>query len=132
MIGLDTNVIVRVLIGDDPAQTDAAVELLGSLSAAEPGWISHVVLAETFWVLRRSFRVPTDEIVTALSRLVSANNVVSEQSDVVSSALRAAAAGADFADALIVHGARKAGARTTMTFDVAAASALDGMELLRA
>lgn len=132
MIGLDTNVIVRSLIGDDPTQTDAAVELLGSLTAAEPAWISHVVLAETFWVLRRSFRVPAEEICTALSRLVSANNVITEQPDVVSSALRSAAAGADFADALMVHSARKAGARATMTFDVRAAKAVDGMELLRA
>lgn len=132
MIGIDTNVIVRALIGDDQAQTGAAVELLESLTAAEPAWISHAVLAETFWVLRRSYGVPAEEIVTELSRLVSASNVITEHSDVVSASLTAAAAGADFADALVAHGARKAGARTTMTFDASAARALDGMELLQA
>lgn len=131
MIGIDTNVIVRSLVGDDPAQTGAAVKLMESLSATEPAWISHVVLAETFWVLRRIYRVPAAEIVTELSRLVSANNVITEQPDVVNASLLAAAAGADFADALIAYGARRAGARTVKTFDTGAAQTLDGMELLR-
>lgn len=130
MIGVDTNVIVRLLVADDPEQAAAAKRLFESFSPVAPGWISQVVLVETFWVLRRGYRLQTDAILGAIRALISADDVVAEQRDVVLAALDDAANGADFADALIARGAQRAGARTTMTFDPDAADALGGMELL--
>lgn len=133
MIGLDTNAVVRSLVADDDAAQTAAVRtLLGSLTTAQPGWIGCVVLAETFWVLRRAYRHTSEDIVRALTVLVHAENIVIEQRDVVVAALADASGGADFADALIARAARRAGAHETVTFDTRAARTLDGMRLLEA
>ena len=48
MAAVDTNVLVRLLVADDPAQTRRA---LAYLEARRPLWISAVVLVETVWVL---------------------------------------------------------------------------------
>lgn len=131
MIGLDTNVVVRALVtDDDPAQSTAVRDLLESLTSTRPGWISSVALAESFWVLRRVYRLAGADIARALSVLTQSENILVEQPAIVRSALMAAADGADLADALIALAARKAGGRVTMTFDRRAADTLDGMELL--
>ena len=58
MIGLDTNVLARYIMQDDPAQSEAASELIESrCSADEPGLVSSVVLCELVWVLGRGYRV---------------------------------------------------------------------------
>jgi predicted nucleic-acid-binding protein len=51
MIGLDTNIIVRYLTHDDPAQTTAAVRVTDSRSSDSPGFLSVIVIAELVWVL---------------------------------------------------------------------------------
>ena len=48
MAAVDTNVLVRLLVADDPAQTRRA---LAYLEARRPLWVSTVVLVETVWVL---------------------------------------------------------------------------------
>lgn len=132
MIGLDTNVVVRLLTADDPQQTEAARKLMSSLTPGQPGWISLVVLTETHWVLRRGYKHPADAIIAAFAELLASSEIVLEQPDIVAAALDSARQGADFADAVISFVARRAGAHTTMTFDARAARALDGMQLLEA
>lgn len=132
MIGLDTNVVVRVLVtDDDPVQSAAARGLLESLTPSRPGWISGIALAESFWVLRRSYRLGSADIARALSILTESEDILVEQPETVRAALAAAMDGADFADVLIALTARKAGSRVTMTFDRRAARDIDSMELLR-
>jgi len=53
MIAVDTNVLVRLLTGDDPAQTQRAVELF----AQESILIPKTVLLETEWVLRYRYEL---------------------------------------------------------------------------
>ncbi len=54
MIGLDTNVLVRYIVRDDPAQTALADRCVEDVCRGEqPGWVSHVVLAELAWALIR-------------------------------------------------------------------------------
>ena len=73
MIGLDTNVVVRALVADDDETQTAAVKaLFDTLTPTQPGWISCVVLAETFGVLRSAYEHPLDDIVRALNTLVRA------------------------------------------------------------
>ncbi|MGB7583868.1 MAG: PIN domain-containing protein, partial [Terriglobales bacterium] len=55
MIGLDTNVLVRYLTHDDPAQTAAAEKVMDSLTADSPGFLSLIVMAEVVWVLEVSY-----------------------------------------------------------------------------
>ncbi len=56
MIGLDTNVLVRFLVQDEPRQAARADSLMAQLSPTSPGYLSTVVLVETYWVLRSAYR----------------------------------------------------------------------------
>lgn len=62
MIGLDTNVLVRAITGDDAAQSKVAIHLLEGLTQAAPGVINCVVLAELDWTLSRGYGFRRDKI----------------------------------------------------------------------
>ncbi|HEY3973713.1 MAG TPA: type II toxin-antitoxin system VapC family toxin [Candidatus Sulfotelmatobacter sp.] len=131
MTGLDTNIIVRYVTQDDPAQTRTATKLIESLSAEEPGFIALVVVAELAWVLQTSYSSTRDEIVSVLESLLRAKTLVVERTDLVRQALRQFSAGrADFADYLVERCANAAGCERTFTFDKVAATDA-GMRLLR-
>jgi predicted nucleic-acid-binding protein len=124
MIALDTNVLIRVLVADDPKQTPLAERLLRQ--AAEEGehcFISDPVLCEAEWVLDRSYRVPRTEILAAFENLLARQTLFSFENPVlVRKALDAYQQGkADFSDFLIGAKAEARGARTTFTFDRALA-----------
>lgn len=131
MIGLDTNVLVRYLTQDDAGQAALANELIDQLTEAQPGYVTMIVLAETYWVLRRAYRVDHAEVTTALQGLVDSKEIVTERADTVRRALRRVADGADVADALIGELGVDAGCDHTVTFDRKAAKAA-GMKLLEA
>ena len=63
MIGLDTNILVRYFIKDDPEQTRLAVNLIYSLSLTEPGWIGLAIFMELDWVLNNVLKVKKDRMV---------------------------------------------------------------------
>jgi predicted nucleic-acid-binding protein len=130
MIGLDTNVLVRYFVKDDPLQTQAAENLLDSLSPEEPGWLGLIVLVELVWVLRFMYRFQRDGIARIVESLLRSLDVVVDQENVVHQALSLYRnSKADFADCLIAALARDAGCIKTVTFDrIAARDA--GMELL--
>jgi predicted nucleic-acid-binding protein len=129
LIGLDTNVLVRYLVQDDEAQAAAASEVIESLSATERGFVSLLALAETTWVLTRSYHLDRPAVAEIIDRLLGLPELVVERHDL---AVRAAAAlrdGADFSDALIERAGDEAGCAHTVTFD-RGASARAGMRLL--
>ena len=130
MIGLDTNVLVRYLVQDDAAQSAKATQFIErQLSPAEPGFISAVVMAETAWVLRRSYGWAGSELASILERILQADALVVEAEEQVSEAVAALKVGAgSFTDALIGALARKAGCSHTVTFDRKALR-LEGFEL---
>lgn len=124
MIALDTNVLVRVLVADDPVQTPAAERLLReALEAEESCFISDPVLCELEWVLDRFYRVPRAEILAAIESLLARSSLFSfEDVAVVRTALDRYQKGkADFSDFLIGAKAETREARTTFTFDRALA-----------
>ena len=129
MIGVDTNVLVRYLVKDDPQQSAAASALFASFSPESTGYLSVPVLVETFWVLRRAYKASHVEIAEVLVNLASSEELTVEHSDLVRQAARLAAEGFDFADTLIALIGRDAGCDYTATFDAQAAT-LRGMELL--
>ena len=130
MIGLDTNVVVRYLTHDDPAQTKAAIRVLDSLSQDSPGFLSLIVIAELVWVLEGSYRFKKNEIERVLDTLLRSKELVIERAEIVFQALRKfSASRADFADCLIERCGHAADCQSTVTFDQNAASA--GMKLLR-
>jgi predicted nucleic-acid-binding protein len=119
MISLDTNVLVRLLVADDPAQTRRAVALLERLDAdSQKAHVSEIVLCELVWVLARGYGHDRRRIAAALSLLIAARQLTFDAPDNVLRALRAYRAGkGDFADYLIREHARAAGCDALMTFD---------------
>ena len=96
MHAVDTNVLVRLITGDDVEQTKRVKVLF---SKAEI-FIPKTVLLETEWVLRRLYRINSTAIVSAFRKLGGLGNVEIEQSLVVAKALQFCEEGMDFADAL--------------------------------
>jgi predicted nucleic-acid-binding protein len=119
MIGLDTNILVRSLMQDDPAQASQATELIERrLSERNPGFISVVAMAETAWVLERAYRLAAPDVATAIERMLQAAEVVVEYEQEVFAAMIALKEGrGSFADALIGALGSKAGCSHTVTFD---------------
>ncbi len=129
MIGLDTNVVVRFVMRDDPEQTPLADEVMSSLTARHPGYLSLIVLAELWWVLGRSYGRSRADRCAVLIELLQTDELRVQSPESVQWALSQVADGADFADALIGALARDVGCRTTVTFDRQASSRA-GMALI--
>lgn len=131
MIGLDTNVLVRYLAQDDARQTPLASDLIESLTAEKPGFVSHVVLVETVWVLESCYSARAERIAQVVETLLHVESLVVDETDVVWRALRQfKQAGGDLADALVAALARRAGCDAVHTFDRGAAKRFD-MTLLQ-
>lgn len=131
MIGLDTNVLLRYVLGDDPKQTPLARRMMHSLSPADPGWISLATILEYVWVLKTRNRFRHQELAEALYQLLTRDSIVVEQADTVADALEIfSETRADFGDCLIAASARAAGCAKTVTFDEIAARDT-GMELIQ-
>jgi len=130
MIGLDTNVIIRYAMRDDPAQTAQADRLIEGFTAQDPGYISHVTLVEVWWVLTRTYKLKNADVASFLDSLLSAASLEVQKPDLVHKALRAVRTHrADFADALIAVVSTDDGCTEVKTFDVKAAQRA-GMTLL--
>jgi predicted nucleic-acid-binding protein len=122
MIGVDTNVLVRFLVKDDPAQFEKARKLIGrAASSGEPVLVSMLVLLETEWVLRSRYEFPKSQIVGALSALLETSEVTFEDEPGVEAALYTwKDSPADFADCLIGAHNVQLGCTATATFDTKA------------
>jgi len=122
MIGLDTNVLVRYIMQDDPKQSAKASALIESLQDDAPGFVSLVSVIELYWVLTSSYGLTNEQVKRALEGLLRTRQIIVDRADDVLRALRVFAAGkADFADCLIERTATLAGCSKTMTFDIKAA-----------
>jgi predicted nucleic-acid-binding protein len=129
MIGLDTNILVRYVTQDHVAQSAAAVKVIESLSPDSPGFLSLVVIAELVWVLHFSYRFKKAEIEHVVERLLRSKELVVEQAEITSQALRKfRVSPANFADCLIERCGHAANCQYVLTFDKNAAAA--GMRLL--
>ncbi|WP_067660720.1 PIN domain-containing protein [Nocardia harenae] len=117
MIGLDANVLIRYLTQDDPEQSARANAVIDGLTESDPGYVTMLVLAEIYWVLRRGYRQTPEAVTDVLLGLLDSAEIVVERADTVRQALRRAADGADFADALVEQLGKEAGCERTVTFD---------------
>ena len=130
MTGLDTNVLVRYVMQDDPRQSPRATRLIESFTADDPGFVPVVALIELVWVLSSSYSLDRAQVSAVVDTLLRSKELVVDQAALVTQALkRYGSGGADFADALIERQAAAAGCSATMTFDAGAAKA-DGMTLV--
>ena len=106
MIALDTNLLVRLLLGDDKRQHSRVVLLLaGTQDFTAPV----TAMLELVWVLEVN-GLATSDIVRGLNLLLGLPNFKPQQADAIRQALTAYAHGLDFADALhlaLSHGSQQ-------------------------
>ena len=126
MLALDTNVLVRLLVRDDARQAKAADRFV-----AKGAWISHLVLAETLWVLESVYERTAAQITAALKLLMAHESLVLQDAETVNLALTQyqSKPALDFSGCLVLEIARKAGPLPLATFDRALAK-LDGAQKL--
>lgn len=130
MIGLDTNVLVRYIMQDDPKNSPKANKLIETLDGDNPGFITMVSVIELYWVLTSCYELTGAQVGQALEAILRTKALLVERADQVMRALRVFGDGkADFADCLIERSAAGAGCTQTMTFDVGA-SKHAGMTLI--
>ena len=133
MIGIDTNLLLRLIVGDEPKQAVMAREFLrGRCSADEPGYVCHIVLVELVWTLARAYGYPREGIAAAIEQILETAQLDVESPGEVAAAVQDYRRGAaDFADCLLVRVNAATGCTHTVTFDRKAAK-LAGFELLKA
>ena len=121
MKALDTNVLIRYLVQDDPSQSrKAAAYIEGAASAAEQILISNIVLCETAWVLDSAYGYAKLEIEGAIEKLLQSATFQFEAKDIVSAAFDDYRAGkVDFADCLMGRINASHGCEPTATLDTA-------------
>lgn len=123
MLGLDTNVLVRLLIEDDPAQTRRARNLVDvAVAHDEVVLVSLPVLLETEWVLRSRYEMAPEAILGLFRAALETRELAFEDEAAVEEALfnwQEDLSG--FSDCLIVAHNRQLGCRSTATFDARAA-----------
>ncbi len=125
MIGLDTNILVRYIVQDEPQQAAAATRLIEGFSPLAPGYVSTVALVETIWVLTVAYKTPKLEIISVIEGLLRSRELVVEDADIHHQALAAfQAAAIDYADAVIAQAGKQAGCDQTVTFDRRTAAGL--------
>ena len=118
MAAVDTNVIIRYLVGDDAEQAEAARVLLEGFTPEEPAFICREVMLEVAWVLERSYHFPRSRVAEALMDLTASDSLRVENSDDVAAAAHFyRRQGSGFSDLLVLSAAERAGATPLYTFD---------------
>jgi predicted nucleic-acid-binding protein len=102
MLAVDTNVVVRLLTGDDPAQTARAISLFNR----ERIFLTKTVIIETEWVLRSLYRFAPELVLDGLAHLIALSNTRTEDVAAVVDAITWSRQGLDFADALHIASSR--------------------------
>ena len=122
MIGIDTNILARILVADDPVQTEQATRFLKErCSPEDPGFINCIVLAELVWVLQSLYRYSRANVALAVEQLLASEDLQIEAREQVWKALKIyRSVNCDFVDALIGEINRDRGCEATATFDRAA------------
>jgi predicted nucleic-acid-binding protein len=131
MIAVDTNVLVRLFVVDEP-QSAIAASFFGARSAGDPAYVPLVAMAEFGWVLRKKYKYPVDRIVAAVQAMLDSDDFLVERREVVEWALaRYDSPKVELSDMIIARAGELAGCPSTMTFDREAAKRVPGMELLK-
>jgi predicted nucleic-acid-binding protein len=114
MRAIDTKVVVRLIVRDDPQQTASAESFVRG-----GAWVSVLALAEATWVLATVYKLSSSDLATVIEMLLDHRDLVLQDDGAVAEALdlfRAKPA-LGFSDCLMLHLALKAGHLPLGTFD---------------
>lgn len=117
---IDTNVLVRVMVLDDPFQVSLAESIL-----AKPVFVTDGVLMEAEWVLRSRYRMSRQEIAEALTRILDVETVSTAEPTLTQRCLSQYAAGADLSDMLHLSASRGLDAFVSFDRDLASQAGPD-------
>lgn len=118
MNGIDTNVLLRLLLRDDPVQVARAERCIVAASQDGPVLINPIVLAELTWIMSKRVKLPRSELADILDDLLSADDLSVMFAVPAQRALDAYRNGrADFADYFMAEINIETGCTTTFTFD---------------
>ena len=132
MIGVATNVLVRLFVVDDPGQSQTAGRFFAGRSSVDPVFVSLVVVAELVWLLDDTYDFALAAIVRVLEDLLSSPDFVLEHPEFIAQAVALARLRKiGIADYLIAQVALTNASRSIVTFDTNAAKRIPGMELLK-
>lgn len=120
IISVDTNVLVRSVVGDDKTQAAIANDALKNASAVA---VAIPALCEFVWVLRKVYDVSPADIAAALRALLNTANLLVNR-PAVEAGLAILEAGGDFADGAIAYEGNWLGGETFVSFDSKAVSLL--------
>jgi len=131
MLGLDTNVIARIVLADDPVQTGQARAAIAQAQAEdETVVLGLTTVLELEWVLRSSAKLDKTQVLLIFKKLLETQDLQIENEQVLEQAIYVYENGsADFAECLFWAHYQRMGCRTMLTFDTKA-SRLDGVELV--
>ncbi|WP_419808087.1 type II toxin-antitoxin system VapC family toxin [Sphingomonas sp.] len=103
MRAVDTNILARYIVGDDPDQSPRATAVL-----ATPCFVSDTVLLETAWLLSSRFDFDRADLAATLQDIIQLPSLTVSDRIMMRWAIERFAAGADFADMMHLVGARHA------------------------
>ena len=130
MIAVDTNVLIRYITQDVPAQAAIAERLLDSLTNDGPGFVGREVAIEIVWVLERSYGFSRTQVAEVLTTLIGAENLIVEpDEDVARATFLYEQSQGDFSDLVILMASERAGCESLYAFDRRFAR-MDGVRLL--
>ena len=119
-VTVDTNVLVRAVVRDDAAQARVAAKVLTNATVVA---VAMPCLCEFVWVLRKVYKLETEDIAAAIRALLAAANVQVNR-PAVEAGLSMLEANGDFADGVIAYEGNWLGGETFVSFDKQAVALL--------
>lgn len=122
--GIDTNVLVRYIVQDDPEQSKQATQFIQSTTSSEESliFITGIVLCELVWVLETAYEYPKENIIQVLEKILKTRQFCIYQTEILWSCLHDYQhLNIDFADSYIAHLNAANECEYTVTFDKKAA-----------
>ncbi|WP_058565209.1 type II toxin-antitoxin system VapC family toxin, partial [Xylella fastidiosa] len=119
-ITVDTNVLVRAILQDDPDQCRTARKILKEATLIA---VSLPSLCELVWILRQGAKLSKVDVSIAILALLDTGNVVTNR-PAVEAGLALLKAGGDFADGVMAHEGKWLGGETFVSFDKKAVTLL--------
>ncbi len=131
LVGIDTNILIRVFVRDNDVQTERVARLIADRRPDDLFFVNLTVMLEFFWTLRRFYEYPRHSVIAAIRSLLERHDLEIEHYEVVGDAAALCEErNCDFSDAVIGLMNQRHGCVRTVTFDKTAAAGSYGMELL--